>query len=338
MPWATVWSNVYLPLRLEGIGKARRRPARRRRRSRMVGLERHRARLSARAFRRHEDAGLDRARARHRAARPADGRAVRGARRDHPLPPQRRPFAPVAVAQLDRGVRDPQRVRIGLSVEPHRGDGGEPGACRRRGPDRGTLSARRGVPHLAALQPVLPRGPGAGCTRRWTADGEQPFRAIRRRGAGDRHGPAAPEPRAAPRAHRPHRGAARDRLPGAGGVGGDRRDLRHPALHPAGPEPGAPQPDRRLGHAVPLAPGDLADHPDGALRRHDRRRGARDPVHDLEVDRAQLLPVRRDPAGDADHLDRAPDPDLCRQRLSGAPDLRLDRRLLPDPLQHHARA
>ena len=22
MPWATVWSNVYLPLRLEGIGKA----------------------------------------------------------------------------------------------------------------------------------------------------------------------------------------------------------------------------------------------------------------------------------------------------------------------------
>ena len=65
--------------------------------------------------------------------------------------------------------------------------------------------------------------------------------------------------------------------------------------------------------------------------------GARDPVHDLEVDRAQLLPVRGDPAGDADHLDRAPDPDLCRQRLSGAPDLRLDRRVLPDPLQHDAR-
>ncbi len=51
----------------------------------------------------------------------------------------------------------------------------------------------------------------------------------------------------------------------------------------------------------------------------------------------QLLPVRRDPAGDADHRDRAADPDLRRQRPPGAPDLRLDRRLLPDPLEHDAR-
>ena len=135
-----------------------RRPARRRG-ARAGRAWRHRARLSARAFRRHEDAGLDRARAGHRAARAADGRAVRGPRRDHPLPAQRRPLAPVAVAQLDRGVRHPQRLRIGLSLEPHRGDGGEPGTRRRRGPDRRPLSARRGVPHLAALQPVLPRGP-----------------------------------------------------------------------------------------------------------------------------------------------------------------------------------
>ena len=56
------------------------------------------------------------------------------------------------------------------------------------------------------------------------------------------------------------------------------------------------------------------------------------------VDRAGTLPLRRDPSGDAHHRDSAADPDLCRQHLCGAPDLRLDRGLLPDPFQHHARA
>ena len=57
-----------------------------------------RRRLSARAVRRHADAGVDRARAGHRAARAADGRAVRGARRDHPLQAQRRSDRAVARA------------------------------------------------------------------------------------------------------------------------------------------------------------------------------------------------------------------------------------------------
>ena len=57
-----------------------------------------RRRLSARTVRRHADAGVDRARARHRAAHPADGRAVRGARRDHALQAQRRSGRAVARA------------------------------------------------------------------------------------------------------------------------------------------------------------------------------------------------------------------------------------------------
>ena len=52
--------------------------------------------LSAPTVRRHADAGVDRARAGDRAARAADGRAVRRARRDHPLQAQRRPDRAVA--------------------------------------------------------------------------------------------------------------------------------------------------------------------------------------------------------------------------------------------------
>ena len=91
MPWATVAANVRLPLELarafdaaDDASAARRRGARARR---ACGL---RAGLSARTFRRHEDARLDRARAGHRAEAAADGRAVRGARRDHALQAQQR--------------------------------------------------------------------------------------------------------------------------------------------------------------------------------------------------------------------------------------------------------
>ncbi len=49
--------------------------------------------LSARAVRRHEDARVDRARARDRPETSAHGRAVRGARRDHPFQAQRRSLA-----------------------------------------------------------------------------------------------------------------------------------------------------------------------------------------------------------------------------------------------------
>ena len=91
MPWATVAANVAAAARpaacRRGTAVARASTAALDR----VGLADFRRALSARALRRDEDAGVDRARARHRAGAAADGRAVRGARRDHPLQAQRRP-------------------------------------------------------------------------------------------------------------------------------------------------------------------------------------------------------------------------------------------------------
>ena len=69
----------------DSTGPPRRRGWRRRSPRRARRLRR---RLSARTLRRHEDAGLDRARIGDGAEAPADGRAVRGARRDHALQAQ----------------------------------------------------------------------------------------------------------------------------------------------------------------------------------------------------------------------------------------------------------
>src|SRR5262249_12379163 len=87
MPWATVGANVRPPPAEVGRARAARAGARRRG-ARARRPFRIRAELSARALGRHEDAPLDRARARPRAEAPADGRAVRRARRDHALSPQ----------------------------------------------------------------------------------------------------------------------------------------------------------------------------------------------------------------------------------------------------------
>ena len=92
------------------IGRARRRSAGARRARRL------RRRLSARIVRRHEDAGVAGARAGHRSRYPPDGRAVRGARRDHALPPQQRPARAVAQLGQDRRLRHPFGVRVRLSV------------------------------------------------------------------------------------------------------------------------------------------------------------------------------------------------------------------------------
>ena len=106
MPWASVWDNVYLPLRLQGAGRQRgggaHHGAARRGRACRV-----RARLSARAFRRHADARLDRPRARHRAASPAARRALRRARRDHAVQAQRGSAPAVAGAALHRRSSSP---------------------------------------------------------------------------------------------------------------------------------------------------------------------------------------------------------------------------------------
>ena len=117
MPWATVFNNVWLPLRLRGTG---RRPSPRAEvmtALAMVGLAEFAELLSARALRRHEDARLDRPRADHQAEAPADGRAVRRARRDHPLQAQQRPSASLGEVRLDGRSSSPTRSSSG-SISP----------------------------------------------------------------------------------------------------------------------------------------------------------------------------------------------------------------------------
>jgi NitT/TauT family transport system permease protein len=57
----------------------------------------------------------------------------------------------------------------------------------------------------------------------------------------------------------------------------------------------------------------------------------------VEVGRALVLSLRGDPAGDADRGDRAADHHLGQRRQAVAADLRLDRRLLSDPVEHDGR-
>src|SRR6185437_14305805 len=121
--------------------------------------------LSARTVRRHEDARLDRARAGDRAAAAVDGRAVRRARRDHPLPAQQRPAGALARAQAHGDLRHPFGFRIGLSVAAHRGHDAAPRPRVCGTGDRRALSARRALPHLGGVRRLLPQGvgsPGAG--------------------------------------------------------------------------------------------------------------------------------------------------------------------------------
>ena len=123
MPWANALRNTMLPLTLAGVGKRRGGSARGRNAGagRAQGL---REILPARTLRRHEDARLDRARAGDAPEDPADGRAVRGARRDHAPQAQRRPAGAVVAEPFHRRVRHPFGVRVGLSLAAHRRDGG----------------------------------------------------------------------------------------------------------------------------------------------------------------------------------------------------------------------
>ncbi|SUS06100.1 hypothetical protein DF3PB_2400005 [uncultured Defluviicoccus sp.] len=83
--------------------------------------------------------------------------------------------------------------------------------------------------------------------------------------------------------------------------------------------------------------GDDADHVDGAPRRGRARHADRRRPRPVAPARAGVLSLPCCPAGHADRRNRAPHHYLGRQPVGSTPDLRLDRRLLPDRRQHHAR-
>ena len=120
-------------------------------------------------------------------------------------------------------------------------------------------------------------------------------------------------------------------------VGPHLRLERDPALHPAAARRGRCRRSYTdCAAAVRLAAGHAADHLPRPCAGGGRRRRAGGAVRPVELGGDVVLPVRGDPAGDADRRDRAADPHLCRQPDGEAAALRLDRRVLPDPVEHHA--
>ena len=93
----------------------------------------------------------------------------------------------------------------------------------------------------------------------------------------------------------------------------------------------------RCAAAVRLAAGDAQDHLPRPAARGDRRRRAGGAVRAVEMGGDVVLPVRHRAAGDADRGDLSADQHLCRQPDGEAAAVRLDRRVLPDPVQHDAR-
>ena len=153
LPWKTVYDNAAFGLAMAGAPAARHQRARRAL-SRTGRAHRLRAALSLSALRRHAAARRPRARARHEPVDPADGRAVRRARRADP----RNPAGGTAAAHgaagraQDHGVHHPFDRRGDPARRPHRGDerasrphqgsarhAVRPAARRRRGARRSAL-------------------------------------------------------------------------------------------------------------------------------------------------------------------------------------------------------
>ncbi len=120
-PWRTIARNVALPLEIMGLPRAER-DKRVRDNLALVNLTGFERKYPVAAFRRHAAAGVDRPGARRRAGAAADGRAVRGARRDRPRPPQRAAPAAVGEDRQDGDLRHPLDPRGSVPVDPDRRD------------------------------------------------------------------------------------------------------------------------------------------------------------------------------------------------------------------------
>ena len=115
-------------------------------------------------------AGLDRPRALVLSAAAADGRAVRRPRRDDTRANEQRAAPDLAGHPLDRRLRHALDRRVGVPLDPGRGDVRKAGAYRGRRPDRLAAAARPGDARGSALRrahhPGAPPAPGGSRTRR----------------------------------------------------------------------------------------------------------------------------------------------------------------------------
>ena len=124
-PWSTVIENVKLGMMFQGVPQGRAREARAAfaRSGRARGFRRA---LSGPALRRHAPARGAGARAQPGDRHPADGRAVRRARRADPHGAGRGPLGAAVAHRQDHRVRDPQPGRGGVPRRPRRGVLGPP--------------------------------------------------------------------------------------------------------------------------------------------------------------------------------------------------------------------
>ncbi len=144
-PWCTVIENVKLGMVFQGVPKAEQEPRARQvaRGGRPQGFH---GPLSGAAFRRHAPARGARPRAQPADRHPADGRAVRRARRADPHDPRRGPLGAAVAHRQDHRVRHPFARRGGVPRRPRRG---VLGAAR---PHQGDHRGRRAASAQARLR------------------------------------------------------------------------------------------------------------------------------------------------------------------------------------------
>ena len=331
MPWATVVDNVYLPLKLSGIGR-RAAAARVDEALAMVKLERF-----AHAYPRELSGGMK--------MRVSIARALVVKPRVLLMD---EPFA--ALDEITRFRLNNDLLRLwqaqrwtvifvthsvfefGLPGESYRRHEHPARARHRRGRDRRSLSPRRRLPHLPDLQRILPSDLGRARARDGRHRGGRVTMAATRRNTGRTAAGALP---LSLRVIVPI--CARRRLCRL--VGTARALPRDSTLRPAGAVDDRDGADRRFLPVGRVGVGHLEGDAFGLPRRPYPWGGHCDPLRPVAALRGEPFPLRGRVAGDADCVDRATGADLGRARPSRARavDPGDDRRVLSDPLQHDAR-
>ena len=163
-PWRSVARNIALPLEIMGFSR-KEREARVAQGLELVNLSGFGAQISLAIVGRHAAARLDRPRAVVRSGSPADGRAVRRARRDRARHAQPAIAATLGRDRQDGAVRHPFDSGSGVPVDAHRRHVAPPGPHQRR--HRMQFPARPHARHprdagVPRRRPPRPHGPAEG--------------------------------------------------------------------------------------------------------------------------------------------------------------------------------